>query len=59
MIRAVGRENVILTTDFGQPSSPYPDEGMRQYAEALLGQGFTEEEIRRMMRDNPARLIAA
>ena len=58
MIRATGCENVFLTTDYGQPKSPYTDEGMLQYAQDLLGQGFTEEDLDRMMRRNPARLIA-
>lgn len=58
MIRATGCENVFLTTDFGQPASPYTDEGMLLYAEGLLGQGFTESELDQMMRQNPARLIA-
>ena len=58
MIQATGCENVFLTTDYGQPKSPYTDEGMLQYAQDLLGQGFTEEALDRMTRRNPARLIA-
>ena len=56
-IRAVGCEHVILTTDFGQPKAPYSDEGMAQYANLLLGQGFSRDELRQMMVDNPANLI--
>ena len=58
MIRSTGCENVFLTTDFGQPASPYTDEGMLLYARGLLEQGFTEEELDQLMRQNPARLIA-
>ena len=57
-IWAVGCNNVILTTDFGQPKSPYPDEGMIQYAELLLKQGFSENDLYRMMAENPKRLIS-
>lgn len=57
-IRAVGCENVLLTTDFGQPKSPYFDEGLAQYARALLEQGFTEEELRQMLCVNPVRVIS-
>ena len=31
---------------------------MLQYAQDLLGQGFTEDDLDRMMCRNPARLIA-
>lgn len=58
MIRSTGCENVILSSDFGQPASPYPEEGMLLYAEGLLKQGFTEGELDQLMRQNPARLIA-
>ena len=56
-IRAVGCEHVILTTDFGQPKAPYSDEGMAQYTSLLLGQGFSRDELRQMMVENPAKLI--
>ncbi len=56
-IRSVGVENVILTTDFGQPKSPFFDEGMAQYGRLLLGQGFTEQEFFQMTRTNPERLL--
>lgn len=57
-IRAVGCDHVILTTDFGQPKSPYSDEGMAQYAALLLEQGFSQTELRQMMCDGPKRLIS-
>ena len=57
-IRAVGCDRVILTTDFGQPKSPYSDEGMLQYINLLLEQGFTREELYQMTAENPRRLIS-
>lgn len=57
-IRAGGCERVILTTDFGQPKSPYADEGMAQYAALLLEQGFSKAELRQMMCNNPKMLIS-
>ncbi len=57
-IRAVGCEHVILTTDFGQPNSPYADEGMAKYAAFLLEQGFSETELRKMMCENPRLLVS-
>lgn len=56
-IRAVGCDHVYLSTDFGQPKSPYSDEGMEQYARLLLDQGFSGEEILTMMRDVPEKLL--
>ena len=56
-IRAVGVERVFLSTDFGQPESPYPDEGLAQYADLLADHGFTEAELGMMFRDTPARLL--
>lgn len=56
-IRAVGIEHVILSTDFGQPQSPYSDEGLEQYATLLARQGFSDAELRAMFCSTPARLL--
>jgi len=56
-IRAVGVEHVILSTDFGQPKSPYSDEGLELYARELLDQGFSEGELRMMFKETPERLL--
>lgn len=56
-IRAIGPERVILTTDLGQATGVFPDEGLALFAEKLLGNGFTEAEIRTMIVTNPASLI--
>lgn len=52
-VRAVGCENVLMASDFGQVKSPYSDEGIDQYQQLLAGQGFSEEELRVMFVDNP------
>jgi len=56
-IRAVGCENVVLSTDFGQVNSPYSDEGIALYAQQLREQGFTDDQLRRMLRDTPESLL--
>ena len=58
MIRATGCEQVFLTTDFGQPASPFSDEGMLRCITDLSAQGFTPAELERMTIINPATLIA-
>ena len=57
-IRAVGVENVILSSDFGQPKSPYSDEGLEMYARVMAEQGFSDDELATMFRVNPEKLLA-
>lgn len=56
-IRLVGFEHVLLSSDFGQPGSPYPEEGLSQLAEALQQEGFQVAEIETMMRINPEKFM--
>ena len=58
-IRQVGPESTILATDLGQSTAPYPDEGLATYMGNLLDNGFSEQEVQRMVRDNPAQLLGA
>ncbi len=58
-IREVGPESTILATDLGQTTAPYPDEGLATYVGNLLDNGFSEREVQRMVRDNPAQLLGA
>lgn len=57
-IRAVGINNVILSSDFGQPANGPPIEAFGRHAERLLDLGFDESELRLMLSDNPRRLVA-
>jgi hypothetical protein len=56
-IKAMGAERVILGTDLGQKTAPYPDEGLQEFANKLYDAGVSEADIRRMIVDNPAALI--
>jgi Family of unknown function (DUF6282) len=58
-IRQVGPETTILATDLGQSTAPYPDEGLGMFASKLLDNGFSEAEVRRMVRDNASQLLGA
>jgi len=58
-IRQVGPESTILATDLGQSNAPYPDEGLGMFAAKLLDNGFSEAEVRPMVRDNAAQLLGA
>lgn len=56
-IRAIGPERVVLTTDLGQASAVFPDEGLAIFAERLLADGFSEKDVRRMIVENPTSLV--
>jgi len=56
-IRAIGPERVILATDLGQVTGVFPDEGLGFFAEKLLGNGFSELDVRKMIVENPASLV--
>lgn len=57
-IRFVGPERVFLATDRGQADREEPIEGMLRFIELLLEQGFSDQEIKRMVRDVPGALVA-
>ena len=58
VIRRVGVESTVLSTDFGQAHNPPPVEGFRAYLSGLAAEGFSATDLRRMAADNPAVLIA-
>lgn len=56
-IREVGFASTILATDFGQPESPLPVDGMLDYIRGLLEHGFTREQVDRMASENARALL--
>ena len=56
-IAETGVEKTVLSTDLGQPDTPPPVDGLREYAARLRAAGFSVDDIRRMMQTNPARLL--
>lgn len=57
MIRAMGPDHVILSTDLGQPTGIYPDEGLESFATSLYNDGFTTEQVRQMTVYNARKLL--
>lgn len=57
-IRAAGPENVVLSTDLGQPGNPVPAAGFASGIQRLLAGGITQAEIDLMIRRNPARILS-
>ena len=56
-IRAVGLEHCILSSDLGQPGNPLHPDGWVTFFQELRAQGFTQPELDRMAKVNPARLL--
>jgi len=56
-IRYVGVDHCILSSDMGQPGNPVHTDGLIAFYAGLREQGFTQVEIDRMAKENPARLI--
>lgn len=56
-IKAIGPDHVIISTDFGQPKNPYPDEGLLYFCERLQQEGMPDTEIRKLIVNNPIQLL--
>ena len=57
VIRTVGPERCIVSTDLGQSFNPLPVEGLRMFIITLLKHGIAEEEISLMLKKNPGKLL--
>lgn len=57
VVRTIGTEHCIISTDFGQDFHPMPAEGMRMGIATLLKAGLDEVEMGMLVKDNPARLL--
>jgi hypothetical protein len=56
-IRAVGPQFCILSTDLGQMGNPLPVDGFAAFLDAMRARGFSAQDIDRMTKENPARLL--
>ena len=56
-IREIGPERCVIGSDFGQLMHVNSIDGMRIFLRALLGFGVKPDEVRTMIRDNPAKLL--
>jgi hypothetical protein len=57
VIKTIGAEQCIASTDLGQIWNPLPVEGLRMFIVTLLKYGVTEDEIILMTQKNPGRLL--
>jgi len=56
-IKTLGPEHCVLATDFGQDFNPPPTEGFRMMLATMLKSGLSEDELRVLVKVNPARLL--
>jgi hypothetical protein len=57
LIKALGAQNCIIMTDYGQVTSPSPVQGLRAFYYLLKAVGIAEDELNLMLKANPARLL--
>lgn len=58
LVRTVGVEKTILSSDYGQVKFGDCIEGMDSFIHAMRLEGFTEEELRTMCCHNPAKILS-
>ena len=56
-IKAVGHQNVILSSDFGQPVNGPPIVAFSEHVRQLYNLGFNDSELRVMLCENPTQLV--
>ncbi len=56
-IQQLGAEQCIIGTDFGVYTLPPPVEGLREFIACLLDLGIPEDDIRKLVKTNPERLL--
>lgn len=56
-IRMIGPEFCILSSDLGQRGNALPPDGFAAFLLAMRARGFTEQDVARMSKQNPARLL--
>ena len=57
IIRQVGADRIVLVSDAGQLENPSPPEALRSFCHILIKEGITFEEIKKMIVQNPTRLL--
>jgi len=56
-IRKVGVQSCILSSDLGQKANALPPDGFAAFLLAMRARGFSAQDLDRMTKENPARLL--
>ncbi|MEL7650086.1 MAG: DUF6282 family protein [Sedimentibacter sp.] len=54
----IGSKHIVLSSDLGQVSNPYPDDSLNEFVKGLLERGMYQSEIDQMIRTNPDWLLS-
>jgi len=57
VIKALGTQNVFIASDSGLVGTPNHPDALAMAAKSLRGAGFSEQDLNRMFKDTPARLV--
>jgi hypothetical protein len=57
-IGELGADSCVIATDFGVYTLPEPVEGLREFIACLLDLGIPEEDIVRLVRSNPEKILS-
>lgn len=56
-MQELGAEHCVISTDFGVYTLPTPVEGFREFIACLLDMGLPHEDIRKMSKENPEKIL--
>jgi len=56
-IRKIGVQSCVLSSDLGQKANALPADGYAAFLLAMRDRGFSEQDVARMSKQNPARLF--
>jgi hypothetical protein len=56
-IHKIGVDRFVLSSDRGQAKGPLHTDGLVQAAKVLMKHGISEQDISRMMKDNPIKMM--
>lgn len=57
LVKEIGAEHCIMSTDLGQSYNPPAPEGMRLFIATMLRKGLQADEVEIMVKTNPSRLL--
>ena len=57
LVRNIGAEHIIASTDCGFMNNPFPPDCLAIMAQKLRAGGITERQIDTMFKENPAKLL--
>jgi hypothetical protein len=57
LVKVIGAEHSIMSTDLGQSYNPPAPEGMRMFIATMLRKGLKDKEVEMMVKTNPAILL--